>query len=146
MISSPGPVSTALGAAAIGLAVLTLAGCAGIQNLLQHQHEETFSTYAKAQDGWVGVEVPSWIPADAVELHNLATDDESQAVIRVTTESVPVGCTETSRHGAPALTADWTSDEWPDTVLACGDYEVMGVDEGWLGWFNADHQGDSPND
>lgn len=84
MTSSPGPVSTALGAAALGFAVLALTGCAGIQNLLQHQHEETFSTYAKAQSGWVGVELPSWIPSDAVELHNLATDDESQAVIRTT--------------------------------------------------------------
>jgi hypothetical protein len=146
MTSSPGPVSIALGAAATGLVVLTLTGCAAAQQLLQREHEETFAAYEQAKEGWIGVEFPSWIPADAVELHNLATNDESQSVIRVTTASEPLGCTEAERHGAPALTADWSSDEWPSTVLACGDYEVMGVDEGWLGWFNAEHTGDSPND
>jgi hypothetical protein len=51
MTSTPGPVSIALGAAAAGLLVLTLTGCAGIQHALQHEHEESFDTYALATPG-----------------------------------------------------------------------------------------------
>lgn len=144
MTQKPGPVSIAVGAAAIGFAVLALAGCAGIQHVLQHEHEETFATYSAAEKGWVGVDMPSWIPDDATDLHNLATDNESVSVVRVTTSTEPVGCTDGPRHGIPSLTADWSSQEWPDQVLNCGDYEVMPLDDGWLGWFNAAEEGDTP--
>ena len=144
MSSSPSPVSIAIGAAVAGIAVLTLTGCAGIQHALQHEHEESFATYALAEKGWVGVDLPGWIPADATSLHNLATDNEQVSVIQVTSDSEPIGCSDADRHGAPALTAEWSTDEWPDRLLTCGDYEVMPVEGGWLGWFNAAEDGDIP--
>jgi hypothetical protein len=144
MSSSLSPVSIALGAAAAGLSVIALTGCAAVQHLLQHEHEESFATYAEAQQDWIGVGVPAWIPADSTDLHNLATDDESQSVIRVTSASTPVGCSDADRQGLPALTADWAPQEWPNSVLSCGEYEVVPLDDGWLGWFNAAETGDTP--
>lgn len=29
-------------------------------------------------------------------------------------------------------------------VARCGDYEVMAMDDGWLGWFNATEPGETP--
>jgi hypothetical protein len=136
--------STALAAIAVGFAVLALTGCANIQHALQHEHEESFAGYHVAAEGWVGVSIPAWIPDDATDLHNLATDNESVSVVRVTTATQPVGCTDAERHGVPSLTAEWSSDDWPDDVLLCGDYEVTPLDGGWLGWFNAAAEGDTP--
>lgn len=139
--------STATAAAVVGALVLTLTGCAGIQHLLQNEHEETFATYAEAEDGWVGVDIPPWIPRDASDLHNLATNDEQVSVVRVATSSQPEGsCTPADRRGLPALTAEWSAEKFPATVMVCGDYELMPMDDGWLGWFNATAEGDVPGD
>ena len=136
--------STALAAAVVGAAVLLLTGCANITHVLQHEHEESFASYHVAAKDWIGVQIPAWIPDDATDLHNIATLNEQVSVVRVTTQSQPVGCADSERHGIPSLTAEWSSDDWPDVVLLCGDYEVMPLDDGWLGWFNAADEGDVP--
>lgn len=140
------PASTAATAFAGGIVLIALAGCAQIGDVFSRQHREDFPTYAAAADGWVGVDIPDWIPADATDLHNVATLDETVAVIRVVTESGLAGsCAPAEREGIPQLVADWSTDEWPDEVQRCGDYEVMPMDDGWLGWYQADEPGQKPD-
>jgi hypothetical protein len=140
--------SATAAASAFGAGILLIAvtGCTQIGNLLSQQHEETFSTYSHAQRDWVGVDIPSWIPDDATHLRNLATLDETVSVIRIVTDSGLAGeCAPDDRSGIPALAADWSTEDWPDLVQRCGDYEVMPLDDGWLGWFNATEEGQTPN-
>ena len=120
-----------------GAALIVLTGCSQMMNVLEREHEERFETYAAAADGWVGVDIPSWIPDDATDLRNLATEDETVAVMRVVSESPLAGqCELVPREGIPALDTDWSTEEWPDEVARCGDYEVMPMADGWLGWLN----------
>jgi len=128
-----------------GLLVIALTGCSEVDDLLSQRHRETFPTYAEAERSWVGVDIPGWIPRDSVDLNNLATNDETVSVIRVTTLSEPVGCEPGERTGIPALAAEWSTEKWPAQVLTCGDYEVMPLDDGWLGWFNATEPGQKPS-
>lgn len=128
-----------------GLLVLTLVGCSQIADLAHRQHREEFPTYAAAEESWVGVDIPRWIPSDATDLRNLATVDETMAVLRVVSDSPPAGdCAIAERRGIPALSADWSTEEWPDEVVRCGDYEVMAMPDGWLGWFDATEPGQLP--
>ncbi|WP_210505374.1 hypothetical protein [Naasia sp. SYSU D00057] len=146
--------STSVAAVAFaGCALLiALTGCAQLTDLVEKRHEERFDTYAQAADGWVGVEMPSWIPDDATHLHNVATTDESQSLIRVTSDSeLPDVCSPAERSGMPALTVDWaptedwTVEDWPDEVALCGDYEVVPYEDGWIGWFRATAPGQTPS-
>ncbi len=130
---------------AAGVVLIAVTGCAQISDVFSKQHREVFPTYAAADDGWVGVGIPGWIPDDATDLRNIATVDETVSVIRVVTETDLAGTCETApREGIPQLTADWSTDVWPDEVQRCGDYEVMPMDDGWLGWFLADEPGQTP--
>ena len=145
------PATSAAAAFGVGvLLVVTLGGCAAIGDVFSKQHRENFDTHAAAADGWVGVDIPAWIPADATDLRNLATSDESVAVIRVVSDSPLAGdCVEAERRGIPALSAEWADDDWdtkgfPEEVLLCGDYEVVPVGDGWLGWFTATQPGQTP--
>lgn len=149
-VSSPstpvlvGPV--ALGALLVAVTA-TLSGCTAIMQQLQQVHEESFADYAAAESGWVGVALPEWVPADATELRNLATDDESNSVIRVTSgEPLAGDCVTSQRRTLPFETTDWAPElsPFPKTVQACGDYEVVAVDGGWLGWFAATEPGQTP--
>jgi hypothetical protein len=140
-------------AVAFGAGILlvgALAGCTQIDDLLSRQHREEFPTRAEAAEGWVGVDLPSWIPADATALRNLATFDETVAVIRVVSDEPLAGdCAPGERRGIPSLAEEWTDLGWdengfPDEVERCGDYEVVPTDDGWLGWFNATEPGQTP--
>jgi hypothetical protein len=66
-------------AAGAGILLLVggLSGCSAIMDSLRKVHQEQFETYSAAEDGWVGVDIPSWIPDDATDLHNYATTDET---------------------------------------------------------------------
>jgi len=138
--------ATTATAALMGAALLLgVTACANIDNLLHQRHEESFDDYAAAAEGWVGVDIPAWIPDDSTQLHNLATNDETVSVTRVTTASdLPADCVEQARHGIPVFDVSWSTDAWPDTVSLCGDYEVMAMSDGWLGWFNPASEGDTP--
>lgn len=145
--------STSTAAAAFGLGILlvgSLAGCAAIGDALGKQHREEFATFDTAAEGWVGVDIPAWIPADATDLRNLATSDESVSVVRVVSGSALAGdCSPADRSGIPSLSADWADLDWsthgfPDQVQRCGDYEVTPTEDGWLGWFNATEPGQTP--
>lgn len=138
--------------AAVVLATAALSGCSQLLNDLQHVHEESHPNYAVAAEAWTGVEIPAWIPDDATALRNYATNDETQAVIAVVSAREPVGCVDAPRRNLPFATPDWapaSALELPDgglisTVLQCGDYEVIPYGEGWLGWFSAQQDGQTP--
>ena len=131
---------------ATGIVLIALTGCAQIGDVISKQHREDFPTYEAAADGWVGVDIPDWIPDDATDLRNLATLDETVSVMRVVTDTDLAGSCETApRTGLPQLAADWSTEVWPDDVQRCGDYEVMAMEDGWLGWFEAEEPGQTPN-
>lgn len=143
--------TTAAVAFAGGALLLVLTGCAQITDVFQHQHREDFSDYETAAAGWVGVDIPDWIPDDATGIRNLATADETVSVIRVVTDSPLAGdCVTAPRQGLPQLSADWAASDWdaddlPDEVQRCGDYEVTSTSDGWLGWFQASTPGQTPS-
>lgn len=145
--------SASSAAVAFGAGILllgSLAGCSAIGDVMSNQHREEFATYDAAAEGWVGVGIPDWIPSDATDLRNLATSNETVAVIRVVSEAPLAGdCVPTERVGIPALSAEWADLDWstngfPDDVERCGDYEIVPTGDGWLGWFNATEPGQTP--
>ena len=139
--------ATTATAAMVGAALLLgLTACANIDNLLHQRHEESFPDYDTAAADWVGVDLPEWIPEDATELRSIASDDQTVSVVRVTSDSPLAGdCLPAERRGIPAFDVPWSTDDWADTVSLCGDYEVMPMEDGWLGWFNASEPGDVPD-
>jgi len=126
-------ITVSLTAAIIAGAALT--GCSAVRDALSDMHEESFTTYESAKDGWRGSAIPEWIPADSTDLHNRATGKGDNISVRVTTDSQPSGeCVEEERFTIAALNADWTPQKFPDTVLICGDYAVMPYEDGWFAW------------
>ncbi|AYF97455.1 hypothetical protein [Protaetiibacter intestinalis] len=142
-----------VGGAAVLLLAVSLTGCAQLVNGLTHVHEESFPDYAAAADGWVGVEIPAWIPDDATGLHNYATEDETQSIIRIDSPSDPVDCEPGDRTTMPFETPDWVPSEalqkddgsLLEDALHCGDYQVIPYADGWVGWFAAAEQGQTPS-
>lgn len=136
----------ALGAVLIAVTA-TLSGCTAILHELHGVHEERFSSHAAAARGWVGVPFPAWIPEDAREVRNRATKEETNSILRVVTESPPAGdCVLSERLSLPFETTSW-ADELsppPDEVLLCQGYELVTIEDGWLGWFNASEPGERP--
>lgn len=139
------PATASASAFGVGLVVIALVGCTQLEDLAGQRHREAFPTYEVAESAWVGVDIPDWIPGDATDLRNVATSDETMSVIRVITDSPLAGtCEIVERAGIPALNADWSTAEWPNEIARCGDYEVMAMDDGWLGWYNATEPGATP--
>jgi hypothetical protein len=140
-------VAPPLGALGVLVVLASLSGCAAISDALSHQHSETFDNYAAAKKGWVGVDIPSWIPEDASAIDTIATTNEIDAVIRVTSDTgLPTSCTDVDRVGLPFTSGGSIPklDSLPDRVSRCGDYEVIAVTGGWLGWYNGVKSGDKP--
>lgn len=128
--------------------VLSMTGCGAISNAVHKTHDERFADVAAAEQGWKGVSAPAWLPADATDIRNLATTDESHSVVLVRSSSaLPSSCQEADRRAVPFDTTSWTPklDRFPDRVERCGDYEVMPVDGGWFGWFSATEPGQVPS-
>ncbi|MFI8631394.1 hypothetical protein ACIGEP_02205 [Microbacterium sp. NPDC077663] len=137
-------------AAAVGLVApllaLTLAACNPMDVLEKVQSEE-FGSRADAEKGWVGVAVPAWIPADATKIKNTATNNETNSVIAVEGGGAPEGCEKTDRVGLPFDSRYGSLGEpLPTEAFACGPYEVLEAGTGWLGWFNAREEGQTPDD
>lgn len=146
-------VAPIVGGAIVLALTATLSGCAAVVNTLQRVHEEEHPTYEVAAAEWVGVGIPSWIPSDATALRNYATNDESHAIVAVTTASAPIGCEPGARSTLPFAQPGWlpitaVEDEngtLLDSVLHCGDYEVVATADGWAGWFVAREPGHTPS-
>jgi hypothetical protein len=135
-----------LGAAAAVSIALT--GCSAVMNTLEKVHEESFPDRAAAESGWVGVPMPSWLPADAVDIRTVATTNESNAVIAFSSETDLAASQECAAAERVALPFDarlgTLGDEPPTEVLACGVDEVAPVGDGWLAWFSAREEGETP--
>lgn len=152
-VMSNTPVSprrmTALAAAGLlaPALILTLAACANPLDVAAKVHTEEFADRAAAEDGWVGVTMPAWIPEDAERIRNVATTNESNAVIAVDGGGQPQGCEEAERRGLPFDSRFGSlGEKLPTTVLACGPYELVETEGGWLGWFSATEAGQTPDD
>jgi len=138
----------ALALAAATAAMLLLAGCASLMDPLQDVHTEAFVDRDAAADGWVGVPMPAWIPEDATEIRTTATNDETNAVVAVTSDEQPIGCEPAPRVSLPfdgRYGGIDDGDGLPDEVLHCGPYEVVATEDGWLGWFTATQAGQTPD-
>ncbi|MFC7431359.1 MULTISPECIES: hypothetical protein [unclassified Agrococcus] len=130
-------------------ALLLLAGCASLTDGMHGVHTEAFVDRDEAEDGWVGVAMPAWLPADATEIRTTATEDETNAVIAVTSDAEPIGCETTDRVSLPfdgRYGGIDAGDGLPEQVLRCGAYEVVATEDGWLGWFTATEEGQTPED
>ena len=122
--------------AAAALVVATLSGCSAINSTIYSRHEEYFDTYAQASDGWVGGSIPTWIPTNSTAVRSSTTNNGDQRIIRVETESEPVGtCEEAPAPELEALPSGWTPQIFPDEVTVCGDYSLIEADGGWFGWY-----------
>ena len=137
-------------AAAAGLVApllaLTLAAC-NPMDVLEKVHSEEFDDRAAAEKGWVGVAMPEWIPADATKIKNTATNNETNSVIAVEGGSAPEGCEKKERLALPFDDRYGELGEpLPTTVFACEPYEVVQTETGWLGWFNAREENQTPDD
>ncbi len=134
----------ALAAAALAIAGLT--GCTSITDTFERVHSESFDSRADASDGWVGVPMPAWLPEDAGDIRSTATIAETNAVIAFT-GGEPIDCTRDARSTLPfdgRYGGFEEASELPDELLWCGPYEVHQTAEGWLAWFNATEEGQTP--
>lgn len=126
--------------------VLTLAAC-NPMDAMSKVHSEEFADRAAAEDGWVGVSMPAWIPDDAGTIRNVASTNETNSVIAVDGGGEPRGCEQAERRALPFDSRFGSLGEpLPTSVLACGPYEVVATDTGWLGWFSATEEGQTPDD
>ncbi|TPW75478.1 hypothetical protein [Schumannella soli] len=132
------------GAAALAAASLLLTGCSAVMDSVHKVHSESFDDHAEAEKGWVGVQLPEWIPAKATDIRNVATDDETNAVIAAKGGDLPSWCLEMPRQGLPFDTR-FGKVGLPDRVHRCGDYEVVDQDGEWIGWYSAREPGTKPS-
>lgn len=132
--------------ATASLAMTALAGCSSITDTVERVHSESFDTRVDAAEGWIGVPMPAWLPDDASSIRTTATTDETMAVIAFN-GGEPSGCTEGPRSTMPfdgRYGGFSDASELPDEVLWCGPYEVHATSDGWLAWFNATEEGQTP--
>lgn len=124
-----------------------LVGCAQIMDLAEKVHTEEFADRAAAADGWVEVPMPEWIPSDAGRIRNVATTDETNAVIAVDGGSeLGDGCDEGPRSSLPFDARLGELEEpLPESAYLCDGYEVVETADGWLGWFTATTKGERPD-
>lgn len=105
---------------------------------LHKEKASEFDTYSAAAEGWqLESGIPSWVPDDSTAITVRASTNEKIIEIGVITATAPEGCADAEREQMPPLTADWMPTKFPNDVLKCGDYEVMPVDGGWVGWYLA---------
>ncbi len=126
--------------ASLLLLATLLTGCSSLDDALRHRHEERFASYDEAASGWVGGQVPDWVPTDSTEIRVRATNDGTQIIVRATTNSgLPDDCVDdVPRETEPELTTQWAPEYFADEVSRCGTYEVVWLDDGWFGWYAAD--------
>lgn len=130
-----------LAVATAALLAITLSGCS-VKDVFSGSRESQFASYDAASEHWASGALPGWIPTDATDIRSLESKDGRLSVIRVTSPSPPLGeCVEAAREGVPVLTATWTAAaERPAVVTVCDEYEIMPMDDGWLGWFEGEEE------
>lgn len=124
------------GTAAIGmLAILvTLSGCAAVDNLAHGQSSATYSNaqeFAQADGG-----APGWLPADARQIETVSSTraDDTASVVFVSDEGVS-GCEDVDRVSAPTMEIESGPDVYAiDRVAVCGDWAVAESDGTYYAW------------
>jgi hypothetical protein len=126
---------TVIYALAIGSLAIPLAGCAGLNDLVQNESSAQFESAEDLEQSW-GKSAP-WLPSDATAINVRESTAGAPAILLTRSASAldPSVCTETGRQSAPTLQAEWSpTDVYVDRVLACGDWAVIATDDGWFGW------------
>jgi hypothetical protein len=125
--------------------VLTTALLNGCSALLSTQ-EDHWTGYTAAKDDWPHGDIPAWIAQDATDVRLVTVTDASAAVVRVSTgESLPADCRPADRRSVPFAARDWIprAATTSDSIVDCGDYQVVATKGGWVGWYV---QGEGPHD
>jgi hypothetical protein len=131
---------------AVGGAVLIVTGVLNGCSALMTTQEDHWTGYSAAQTAWPHGDIPAWIASDATDVHLLTVDDATAAVVRVaTTDALPDDCTAADRRSVPFASRDWIprAATTSDDIVDCGDYQVVAVKGGFVGWYV---QGEGPHD
>lgn len=122
--------------ALVAVSAMLLGGCAVAQSITVHPAEVRFSDYEEAVAGWPLGDIPAWIPEDGKDIWIKYLKSKSQSIIHVRTKSDPVEgqCAEAPPVGTPTILSSWSPDIPEDTVLDCGDYQLVDIGGGWFGW------------
>lgn len=120
---------------ALAAALLVVAGCAVVDEVVAHEKEQHFDAYAdQPQDGDLAFVPPDWMPDDAVAIDVRSKTDGPGRVMRYTSSTAPSGCTQGALHGDPMLRAGWLPSELPEQGSVCGMWRVGTIDDVTYAW------------
>lgn len=131
---------------AVGAAVVAVTGALNGCSALLTTQEDHWTGYRAAQTAWPHGDIPDWISPDATDVRLLTVDDAGAAVVRVTTgDPLPADCRPADRRSVPFASRDWIprSATTSDDIVDCGDYQVVTVKDGFVGWYVT---GEGPHD
>ncbi|MFS0713644.1 hypothetical protein ABC195_07140 [Microbacterium sp. 2P01SA-2] len=124
------------GAAALGMAaiLLTLSGCAAVDNVAYGRAETTYDT-AKELVQARG-EAPAWLPADARELTRVvSTRADAESIVFSSDTGLAADCAEVERLSAPTMEITSGPDVYAiDRVAVCGEWAVAENDGTYYAW------------
>lgn len=123
-------------AATAALALITLSGCAVVDEIAHKQRSAEFPSASEMPEEWL--DRAPWLPADARDIRAMeSTVDEDAVSILVTSGSELSTdlCIEVPRQSAPTMEVPGAPDVYSaNEVLACGDWSVLPAGDGWYGW------------
>jgi hypothetical protein len=131
------PARVAATAAALALVGSTLVGCAAlpvVSDLAAGRSERVFDDRAEAEGNWSVAGVPSWIPADATDIHHRYTARRHDEILSYTSRTDPAECDTAARASDPTITAAWAPGRLADRVFRCGDWQVQRDGDAWFAW------------
>jgi hypothetical protein len=120
-------------AAAALVTAATLAGCS-VADTLQNETSSEFDSVTALTKKW---DLPvAWLPADSTDIHTHSAINGDIAIVGVTSSAAldPAICAVTERKSGPVYEQDWSPNPYVDIAWACGDWTVIGTDDGWYGW------------
>ena len=120
---------------AAALVLVTLTGCADIQDAVQRQASGEFATRAELVQDWK--KQAPWLPADAQSIitRESTITDEASLTTLSDADLDPAQCAEVERRSAPLFTLEHAPDVYKiERAFACGDWSVVATDDGWYGW------------
>lgn len=124
------------GAAALGMAaiLLTLSGCAAVDNIAYGRAESSFANAYELSESGSGA--PLWLPADATEITRVSStraEDTVSLVFR--SDDGLTGCEEVERISAPTMEVTDGPDVYAiDRVAACDEWAVAESDGTYYAW------------
>ena len=123
-------------AAAAVLALITLPGCAAVDQLAHKQSSTEFASASDMPEQWF--DRAPWLPTDARGIRVMESTVEENAASILVTSGAELStdlCTEVPRQSAPTMEVPDAPDVYSaQQVLACGEWSVIPAGDGWYGW------------